>query len=193
MNAQVQEAAEAAPAKKREVETVTMSDGRKVDFVGKRRMLKEASVNTDGSVALRVDWKNGETRQYDIPQEMAGHFAAHGAEQKYGDTAAGYDENQMDDAIMDMDDLHTRILAGEWNIKREGGGMAGTSVLLRAIVETFGRTVEQAKAFLSDKSQAEKMALRNSSKLKPVIDRLEAEKVAKSSKVDTDALLAQLS
>jgi hypothetical protein len=174
------------------VETVTMTDGRKVEFAGKRRMLKQASTNPDGSISLRVDWRNGETRQYVIPTAMKDRFAEHGAEQKYGDVAAGYSETEMDDAIMDMDDLHERILKGEWNVRREGGGMSGTSTLLRAICEAFGRTPEQAKKFLSDKTQAEKMALRNSSRLKPIIERLEAEKASKLSKVNTDALLAEL-
>ncbi|MGH9438463.1 MAG: hypothetical protein ACRD22_11355, partial [Terriglobia bacterium] len=75
---------------------------------------------------------------------------------------------------------------------REAGGMAGTSVLLKAMVEfAQGRkTIEQVKEYLSTKTQAEKLALRNSPKLKPIVERLEAEKVAKGAKIDTDALLA---
>ena len=70
--------------------------------------------------------------------------------------------------------------------------MAGTSVLVRALVEHTGKTVEAIKAFLANKSQAEKVALRNNPKVKPIVDRIESEKAAKKSSVDTDALLDEL-
>jgi hypothetical protein len=77
-------------------------------------------------------------------------------------------------------------------MKRESDGIAGTSILIRALVEVSSKSVEQIKAFLKDKTQAEKMALRVSTKLKPVVDRLEAERASKNAKVDTDALLGEL-
>jgi len=46
--------------------------------------------------------------------------------------------------------------------------------------------------FAKARSQQEKMALRTSPKLKPIVDRLEAEKASKGAKVDTEALLASL-
>jgi len=48
------------------------------------------------------------------------------------------------------------------------------------------------KAFLKTKTPADKLALRNSPKLKPIIERLEADKLSKLQKVDTDALLGEL-
>lgn len=71
--------------------------------------------------------------------------------------------------------------------------MAGTSVLIRALCELYKQPVANIKAFLKDKTQAEKLALRNNPAVKPVVERLEAEKNAKAgSKVDSDALLAGL-
>jgi hypothetical protein len=70
--------------------------------------------------------------------------------------------------------------------------MAGTSVLLRALMEYSNRTVDQVKEFLKGKTQTEKLALRNSAKIKPIVDKLEAEKLAKNAKVDTTALLGEL-
>ena len=93
---------------------------------------------------------------------------------------------------LDVDALHERLQSGDWTTKREGGGMGGTSVLMKALMELSGKTVEQVKAFLTGKSQAEKMALRSSSQLKSIVDRLEAEKMSKAAKVDTAALLAEL-
>ena len=170
---------------KKEVETVTMTDGRKVDFAGKRKLLKETIIE-DGVVAVRLDFRNGETRTWIIPEELKDRCAGHGAEQKLGDETAGVDD--VDDMVLAVDELIGRLDKGEWLTKREGGGMAGTSILLRALMEFSGRTAEQVKAFLTGKSQAEKLALRNSPKVKPIVERLEAEKAAKGSKVDTAAL-----
>jgi len=172
------------------VETVKFPDGRSVDFVGKRKMLKETLIGDDGSVAIRIDFRNGETRTFGLNPDLLLRFAGHGAEQKYGDETAGVDD--IDDMVLAVDELHARLEKGEWSTKREGGGFAGTSVLLRALVEFSGRSAEQVKEFLSGKSQAEKLALRGSAQLKPIVDRLEAEKLSKGSKVNTDDLLASL-
>jgi hypothetical protein len=60
-------------------------------------------------------------------------------------------------------------------------------------VEVSGKSVDDIKAFLADKSQAEKLALRRSDRLKPTIERLESEKASKSKNaVDTEALLGDL-
>lgn len=186
------EATPAAPAGKTKatVEKVKMSDGREVDFVGKRKLLKESIIEEGQPPAVRLDFRNGETRLFYLPDSLLFRFAAHGAEQKLGDETAG--EDDVDDMVLSVDELIERLNKGEWSIKREGGGMAGTSVLIKALVEFSGRTVEQVKEFLKNKTQAEKMALRTSEKLKPIVERLEAEKVAKGAKVDVNALLGAL-
>lgn len=173
------------------IETVTMSDGRQVDFAGKKKLIKDSTITAEG-VIVRLDFRNGETRSFTIPSDLLYQFAAHGAEQKLGDAIAGYKDEEIDDAVLDVDSLIERLNKGEWNMKREGGGMAGTSVLLKALVEYSGKSVEQIKTFLKDKSMAEKQALRNSAKLKSIVERLETEKANKGAKVDTDALLGSL-
>jgi hypothetical protein len=184
------EQAAATNAKKGETVTVNMTDGRLVDFGGKRRMLKESFVSSDGTVSVRLDFLNGQTRTFAIPATLKDKFAAHGAEQKLGDEIAGLTD--VDDCVMAVDELITRLSAGEWGAKREGNGMAGMSVLARALVEYTGKTIEQIKAFLGTKSHAEKTALRANPKVKAIIDKLEAEKASKGAKVDTDALLGEL-
>jgi hypothetical protein len=172
-----------------EIETVEMTDGRKVDFVGKRKLLKTSTIDRENEiVTVRFDFRNGETRLITLPEELILDFAAHGAEQKYGDETAGVQD--IDDMVLAIDELDTNIQAGKWSTRREGSGMAGTSILLRALVELTGKSVEEVKATLSGLSQADKLALRGASKLKPIIERLEAEKASKGAKVDTDALLA---
>lgn len=175
-----------------QVETITMSDGRVVDFPGKRKILKESVVTADGVVQVRLDFRNGETRLFTIPAPLLLKFAAHGAEQKLGDETAGLEA--VDDCVLAVDAVIDRLYNGDWTVRREAGGMAGTSVLLRALVAVTGQSPEKVKAFLSEKTQAEKLALRNSPKIKPVVDKLEAEKAEKKgpNAIDTDAMLAGL-
>ena len=173
-----------------QIETVTMTDGRVVDFAGKRKLLKESSVNADGKVEVRLDFRNGETRLFTIPDAMLNKFAAHGAEQKLGDEISGLTDTE--DCVLAVDDLIDRLYNGEWNVKRESNGMAGTSVLVRALVQHTGKSVEDIKTFLTGKTQAEKVALRNNPKIKPIVEQIEAEKASKKGAVDTDALLAGL-
>lgn len=173
-----------------QVETVAMTDGRVVDFAGKRKLLKESYVTADGKVQVRLDFRNGETRLFTLPDNLMAKFAAHGAEQKLGDEIAGLTDTE--DCVLAVDELIDRLYNGEWSVKREANGMAGTSVLVRALVEHTGKTVDAIKQFLSGKSQAEKVALRNNPKIKPIVERIEAEKASKKANVDTDAMLGEL-
>lgn len=178
--------AEATPTKT----PVTMTDGSTVEFGKKQKLVKTSTID-DSGVTLRLDFVNGEVRSFVIPPELMLRFAAHGAEQKLGDAIAG--ETEIADAVLSVDDLISRLTAGEWSIRREAGAFAGTSILIRALVEASGKSVEEVKAFLGPKSQAEKLALRRSNQLKPIIERLEADKASKSkTAVDTDSLLGEL-
>ena len=188
----------AAPAQagKKEpvINAVKMKDGRVVDFIGKRRLLKESSVTADGKVQTRLDFINGETRTFTIPDNLLQKFAAHGAEQKLGDEIAGVEDTE--DAVLAVDELIDRLYNGEWGVARDKSGLAGASILLRALVESSGKTPDEIKSFLKDKTTAQKAALRSNPKIRPIVERLEAEKAAKSQKkgaaVDTDALLSGL-
>lgn len=170
-------------------EAVKMQDGRIVDFPGKRQLIKSSKV-VDGSPQVTLDFRNGETRTFSLPAALITQFALHGAEQKLGDETAGLKD--IDDAVMAIDELIDRLYNGDWGVKRESNGMAGTSVLARALIEATGKTVDQVKAFLKEKTHAEKTALRANPKVKVIIDRIESEKASKGAKVDTDALLAEL-
>lgn len=181
---------EATAKKETVVETVKMTDERLVDFAGKRKLLKESILSADGQAQVRLDFRNGQTRMFTVPAPMLAKFAAHGAEQKLGDEIAGIED--VEDCVLAIDELIDRLYNGEWGVKRDSNGMAGTSTLLKALVEHTGKTVEQIKAFLTGKTQAEKVALRNNPKIKPIVDRIEAEKASKKSNVDTDAMLGEL-
>lgn len=184
--------AETQEKTKPEIEAVKMEDGRTVDFAGKREMLKESFVDeASGAISVRFDFRNGKTLVYTIPHSLVAKFAAHGAEQKLGDETAGLKD--IDDKVLAVQELAERLTSPEgWNVIRESNGLAGTSVLARALAEVKGVAIEKVREFLKTKSQAEKVALRGNPAIKPVIERIEAEKAQKGPKVDTDALLGEL-
>lgn len=171
--------------------TVTMEDGRVLDFVGKRKLLKSSEV-VDGQLITRIDFINGKTVTFRAPKELYAKLAGHGAEQKLGDVAAGVED--IDDAFEAVAELALRLEAGEWNVKRESNGAAGGSVLLRALMEAYpAKGAEALRAFLATKNQAQKLALRNSDTIRPIVQRLEAAKAKKAAApVDTDAMLSEL-
>lgn len=172
------------------VEVVKMSDGRDVSFAGKRKAIKTSDF-VNGEVQVRIDFRNGITKTYRVPAGMVERAACHGGEQKFGDSYAGVDD--IEDMIAACDAVQENLDKGDWTSRVEGSGVAGSSVLARALAELQpSKTMDEIKAWLKGKTQADKIALRNSSKVKPIIERLEAEKVAKSSKVDTGALLAEI-
>lgn len=171
------------------VEVVKMNDGREVSFAGKRKAIKSSDF-VDGEVKVRIDFRNGTSKTYTVPASLVNRAACHGGEQKFGDSYAGVED--VEDMIQACDEVQENLDKGDWSARVEGSGVAGSSVLAKALVELTGKTMDEIKAFLKTKKQADKLALRNSSKLKPIIERLEAEKVAKATKVDTSALLAEI-
>jgi hypothetical protein len=81
---------------------------------------------------------------------------------------------------------------GKWSTRKEGTGMGGTSILLKAIVEVSGKAIDKIKAWLKTKSPAEKNALRESATYREVVKRLEAERDAKKQKVDATPLVDEV-
>lgn len=183
---------DAKPAKaKPEITKVKMTDGREVDFAGKRKLLKESLFPEGEPPQVRLDFVNGKTILFPLPPVLLPKFAAHGAEQKLGDETAGTQD--VDDMYEDVQQLIAALNEGNWSPGRQGSGFSGISLLIKALVEVTGKTEDQIKAWIKDRKPAEKAALKNSAKVKPVYDRLEAEKAALSAHVDTDKLLGDLS
>ena len=96
--------------------TVSMTDGRFVDFAGGRRMQKSPFVSEDGRICVRLDFRNGQTRTFTLRQDMIEMYAAHGAERKLGDEIVGVKD--IDDAVLAIDTLIARLDRGEWGKRR---------------------------------------------------------------------------
>ena len=197
-------AADSKPAKaERVVENVKMSDGRTVEFVGKRKLLKETII--EGNVVkVRLDFRNGETRTWTIPQSLILRCAGHGAEQKLGDETAG--EEKVEDMVLAVDDLMARLDKGEWTTPRAAGdSFSGASIVIKALSLVTGKPVDVIKDFLQKKLDNAKAkgetltrkalydSFRNpSTDVGKKIRELEDAERAKSSGIDAVATLEEL-
>jgi hypothetical protein len=199
----------AATTSKTEYESVAMEDGRKVDFAGKRQIQKEVIVDEKaGTVSVRFDFRNGSTRSIsssDLTDLTVLQSCGHGLAQKCGDEAAGLKD--IDDIVAAVDDMMERLKKGEWRAVSTGAGdsFSGTHVVIKAVAEVTGKSVEAVKAFLQGKLDTAKAAgqalsrqelyasfRKPGTKTAAVIARLEAEKGQKASKVSADDLLAEI-
>lgn len=210
---EVQQAATATKKPATEYEEVKMEDGRTVKFAGKRQIDKTVEIDEKaGAVAVRFDFRNGKTltiKSVDLTPELQLMALGHGLSQKCGDEAAG--EKDIDDIVVAVEDVMTRLKNGDWKVAREAGdSFAGSSIVIKAIGEATGKSAEEVKAFLQSKLEASKKAaetngskaltraelyasFRNpTSKTGKIIARLEAEKAAKAAKVNADELLAEM-
>jgi hypothetical protein len=203
---QVQEAK--AP---RTITTVTMTDGRVVEFAGKRKMLKEV-IQTPEGVAVRFDFLDGNTLLAVVPQQHVIYAAGHGYAQKLGDEVAGAKDEagnpaSAEDMFLAVEALHTRLTNSDsWNSVRtagEGSGVSGAGIVLRAIAEVNGKDIATIKAFM-DKKMATAAAAGQKLTRKmlydsfkqpgtptaAVIERLEAERAAKAPAKDAPVVSA---
>jgi len=207
--------AEVETKSKTEYVTVTMTDGREVQFAGKRKVNKETLVDeskmaveegvaqfSEGAVSIRMDFRNGETRTIALPLAMLAKFAGHGAEQKFGDELATSADKPLseDDMVIAIDDLTALVQAGKWGAGRAagGGGVSGASTVVLAIMEATGKDAATVKAYLQKKLDSDKDLTRRAlydsfrvagTKTGIIIKRLDEAKLAKTAKVDADAEL----
>ena len=153
----------------------------------------------DGTLTLA--FVNGETLtlradalNIDIQQQAM----MHGLKQKLVDAAAISRNPEagrpatVEDKYQAVKTVYDRLLAGQWNATREGGGNAG-GLLFQALCRMYqGRkTPEELRAFLADKTDAEKAALRKNPRVAAIIEEIRAEQ-GKAANIDTDELLGEL-
>jgi uncharacterized small protein (DUF1192 family)/YHS domain-containing protein len=167
---------------------VKFADHNSFNFGEKSKVKKQTHIK-DGIPGVTFYFSNGEMRTFEVPEDLVAKAAAHGVSQKIGDAFAGVDS--VEDCILAFDEMVDRLAKGEWNAEREVGASAsGASVLARAIAEFSGKPIEEVKAKLSTLSPKAKVQMRSNASLRPIIDRLEAERTKKGDPVDTDAVLA---
>lgn len=131
-----------------------------------------------------------------LTEQVQRYATLHGLKQKLVDAAA-ISRNPEDgssatpeDKARAVNDVLSRLLAGEWNKRREGTATGG--LLLRALAILYpARTREQLVEFLTGKSDAEKAALRRNPKVSAIIEEIRLAD-GEAADVDTDEMLAGL-
>lgn len=89
-----------------------MSDGRFVDFPARRRILSSQYVDAEGSVCIRLDFANGETRTFKVRDDMLLRFAAEGAEHMLRTSASVAQDMQA--VVSAVDHRIARLNQGQW-------------------------------------------------------------------------------
>lgn len=141
------------------------------------------------ALTMRGDALNSDVQQYAM---------MHGLKQKLVDAAAISRNPEtgrpatVEDKYQAVKTVYDRLLAGAWNATREGGGNAG-GLLMQALIRMYDgrKTVEDIKAFLAEKTDAEKTALRKNPRVAAIIEDIRAE-TGKAASIDTDEMLGEL-
>ena len=150
---------------------------------------------------LALQFANGEILALTATQlsnEVLEYAVWHGLKQKLVDAAAISRNPEtgraasVEDKYQAVKTVFDRLLGGQWNATREGGGNAG-GLLMQALVRMYAKrkTTEDIKAFLAEKSDAEKTALRKNPRVAQIIEDIRAEQ-GKTANIDTDELLGEL-
>ena len=157
---------------------------------------------TDGRpCALHLRFANGQELAITASQ-LSNHVMEyaifHGLKQKLVDAAAISRNPEtgraatVEDKFQAVKTVYDRLLAGQWNATREGGVATG-GLLLQALCRMYAgrKTPDELKAFLADKTDAEKTALRKNPRVAQIIEDIRAEQ-GKAATIDTDGLLGEL-
>lgn len=158
------------------------------------------SATIDGNT-LTLTFANGETlimRGDALTSDIQQYAMMHGLKQKLVDAAAISRNPEtgraatVEDKYQAVKAVYDRLLAGQWNATREGGGNAG-GLLAQALMRMYAgrKTAEDIKAFLADKTDAERAALRKNPRVAAIIEEIRAEQ-GKVADIDTDELLGEL-
>lgn len=161
----------------------------------------EVTENTreDGGTELKLTFSHGVDLVLDpanLSEEVRHKALLHGLKQKLVDAAAiSRDpstgrEASVETKFQAVTDVYERLMSGEWNKRREGGG-AGGGLLFQALVRRYAgkKTETQIKEWLEVKSDKEKAALRKNPEIAKIIDEIRAEKGDENAGAD---LLAEL-
>ena len=136
---------------------------------------------TDGRpCALHLKFANGQELALAASQltpNVMEYAIFHGLKQKLVDAAAISRNPEtgrpasVEDKYQAVRVVYDRLLAGQWNAAREGGGASG-GLLFMALCRMYAgrKTPDELKAFLVDKTDAEKTALRKNPRVAQIIE-----------------------
>ena len=171
-----------------------------IEFGSRGQFSAKHSMESCDSAALTLKFSHGEEliiTTNSLDNGLLYMAAVHGLKQKLVDAAAISRNPEtgraatVEDKYQAVKAVYDRLLSGQWNATREGGVTGG--LLLQALCRMYeGRkTPDELKAFLADKTDAEKTALRKNPRVAAIIEEIRAEQ-GKAANIDTDELLGEL-
>jgi len=160
---------------------------------------KDVASKIEGEM-LTMTFSNGKSLSINaamVSPAIAAYAALHGFKQKLGDAAAML-RNPDTGASATIEDKYEAVLEiynrltdpdGTWNkIRGDGTGTAqGTGMLVRALMEMFGKNEDDTRALLEACSDAEVKALRQDARVVALM----AKYRKPNPKIDTNAILAK--
>ncbi len=155
---------------------------------------------------LTLDFANGERLTigtHQLTPEIATQAMMHGLKQKLVDAAAisrNPDTGRsatIEDKYAAVREVFDRLIAGEWNKRREGSGASGGGLLLSALIRLYSgrKTEQQLREYVSGLTEKEQATLRASERVAPIIAAIKAERdarIAAGASRSGDDLLADL-
>lgn len=162
-----------------ETTKVVAEDGSTHEFGEKQKVKKQSSIQEGGTVVTKFVFRNGAVRTHETAPDspIYSRLAMHGADQKFGDEFAGLED--VEDCVEAFDEMSKRLARNEWSEKRTSDGLAGSSMLARALVKLYGKTLDEVKERLSTLDAKTKQALSRDPKVAEVIAQIKAEQAAK--------------
>lgn len=173
-----------------------MTDTKRIPAIAVQCILSDNGAAADHIILTPAGGSPITISTENLSSEVLRYATLHGLKQKLVDAAAISRNPEtgrsatVADKIAAVQEVLDRLLAGEWNKRREGAPTGG--LLLRALARLYpARTRDQLVEFLAGKSDAEKAALRRNPKVAAIIEEIRAES-ADDESIDSDELLAGL-
>lgn len=167
-----------------------------------KRPTIEATINESQDILTLtfIDGRELVLDTHNLTPTVLAHATMHGLKQKLVDAAAISRDTETGRAATvntkfdAVNDVLERLLAGEWNKRREGGAGTSGGLLYRALVRIYDgrKTPEQIKEWLATKSDGDQAAMRKAPNVAKVIDEIRAERATAGDDTVGQGLLDEL-
>ena len=143
-----------------------MASRSKVDITGRRE--------SDGT-HIDLSFEDGTKRSFHLPptHPLYDDLAAHGFSKKVRDQLSSCATTAA--SVEAFDALANSFNKGKWNVLRNSEGKAAVGVLAKALSRLYGRSVEDAQAFVATLSKKQQADARKEERVAVMIAQINAE------------------
>lgn len=148
---------------------LTMHDGRTVTFTAAAHTMRQVTIEADGHVHCRIDFRTGETRSFDVRGDMLHKFAAYGVDKKFCGVIANENGQGAGNPLAAVDELIEQLGRNQWTKHNGAEEYDHCSMLAIALCEVYGKTPAEIKTFLATQTMAQKKQLRKNPLIRPTL------------------------